>query len=148
MAEFKNRKFQIIILTAIILIAIGGYYKWGRNPVGIPKQLKKVTFATVPSMVEVASHVAYHNKYFKDEGLDIDLTFTASGNLSLEKLLKGEFDIATVTGTPIVHKSFIRNDFYIVGDIVHPVEHQVLARKDSGINSPSDLKGKRIGVMK
>jgi len=148
MTEFKKRKFQVFILTAIILAGIGGYFGWDQNQGSRPKQLKKVTFATVPSMVEVTSHVAYHNKYFEEEGLDINLKFTASGNLSLEGLLKGEFDIVTVTGTPVVYKSFVRNDFCIVGDIVHPVEHQVLARKDRGINSPSDLKGKRVAVMK
>jgi ABC-type nitrate/sulfonate/bicarbonate transport system substrate-binding protein len=148
MTKFKKRKFKVVILIVIIIVAIGSFYRWDRSQPNRAKQIKKVTFATVPSMVEVTSHIAYHNKYFKEEGLDIDLTFTPSGNLSLEKLLKGEFDIVTVTGTPVVHKSFIRNDFYIVGDIVHPVEHQVLARKDSGINSPSDLKGKRVGVMK
>ncbi len=93
-------------------------------------------------------HIAYYNKYFEEEGLDIDLTFTASGNLSLERLLKGEFDVVAVTGTPVVHKSFLRNDFFIAGDVVHPVEHQVLARKDRGIRSTSDLKGKRVAVMK
>ncbi|MCP4349593.1 MAG: ABC transporter substrate-binding protein [Desulfobacterales bacterium] len=109
---------------------------------------EKMTFITVPSMVEVTSHVAYHNKYFEEEGLDINLLFSASGNLSFEKLLNGEADIVTVTETPIVYKSFTRNDFYIIGELVTPVEHQILARKDRGIDSASDLKGKKIAVMR
>ncbi len=148
MADFKKLSFRTTVLIAIVIVAAGVYYWWNQDQTNKPKQLKKVTFATVPSMVEVTSHIAYHNKYFEEEGLDIDLVFTASGNLSLERLLKGEFDIVTVTGTPVVHKSFLRNDFVIVGDIVHPVEHQVLARKDRGIKSTSDLKGKRVAVMR
>ncbi len=148
MTGLKEICVRTFVLMTIISAGIGIYYGCNQNQTEKVKQLKKVTFATVPSMVEVTSHIAYHNKYFEEEGLDINLIFTASGNLSLEKLLKGEFDIVTVTGTPVVHKSFIRNDFYIVGDIMHPVEHHVLARRDKGINSASDLKGKRVAVMR
>ncbi len=147
MIHFRERHFRIFILILLLFTFLGGYSCSDQKQTEKPKVPKKMTFATVPSMVEVASHVAYHNKYFTDEGLDINLMFTSSGNLSLERLLKGEFDIATVTETPVVHKSFIRNDFYIVGDAVRPVEHQIVARKDRGIDDTSDLKGKRIAVM-
>jgi len=148
MINLKNRYSWIFVLILIAGVIIGSYYWWNQRQKEKPKSLQKITFATVPSMVEVTSHIAYHNKYFEDEGLDVDLVFTPSGNMSLERLLNGEFDFATVTGTPVVHKSFVRDDFYIIGDLVHPVEHQVLARKDKGIKSAADLKGKKLAVMK
>ena len=148
MTNLKNRYSWIFVLILMAGVVIGGLYWWNQRQIEKPTSLQKISFATVPSMVEVPSHVAYHNKYFEDEGLDVNLVFTPSGNLSLERLLNGEFDFATVTGTPVVHKSFVRDDFYIIGDIVHPVEHQVLARKDKGIKSVVDLKGKKLAVMK
>jgi ABC-type nitrate/sulfonate/bicarbonate transport system substrate-binding protein len=148
MINLKNRYSRILVLILIAGVVIGGYYWWNQRQIEKPTSLQKISFATVPSMVEVPSHVAYHNNFFEDEGLDVNLVFTHSGNLSLERLLNGEFDFATVTGTPVVHKSFVRDDFYIIGDIVHPVEHLVLARKDKGIKSPADLKGEKLAVMK
>ncbi len=148
MTTLARRYPGIIKLIAIVFVVSGGYSCSDQKQAEKPEVLKKMTFATVPSMVEVTSHVAYHNKYFEEEGLDINLTFTPSGNLSLERLLNGEFDIVTVTETPVVHKSFVRNDFYIVGDVVRPVEHQIVTRKDRGIDTASDLKGKRIAVMR
>ncbi len=138
----------IIKVIAMVFVVAGCYSCSDQKQTEKPKIFKKMTFGTVPSMVEVTSHVAYHNKYFEDEGLDINLIFTSSGNLSLERLLNGEFDIATVTETPVVQKSFVRNDFYIIGEVVRPVEHQIVTRKDRGIGTASDLKGKRIAVMR
>ncbi len=144
----KNRIIsyqKLINFVAVFLIVIGIYSCTNQDQE--VKEIKKIRFVTVPSMVEIASYIAYYNKYFEEEGLDIDLLFTSSGNISFEKLLNGEVDIITVTETPVVHKSFTRNDFYIIGELVGSIEHQIIARKDAGIKSVADLKGKRIAVM-
>ena len=112
------------------------------------RELKKVTVATVPAIVEAPTHVAYEKGYFKDEGLDVELIMNAAGKTSLQMLFDGKADIANVMGTPIMYASFDRDDFYIIGKIRHSKIHFAVARKDRGIHKASDLKGKKVAVTK
>lgn len=109
--------------------------------------LTKVRVASVPAIVEAPTHIAYQNGYFKQQGLDVELTINPDGKTSLEQLLSGEIDIATVTGTPVVYSSLKGNDFSIFGNIDHSRIHFVVARKDRGINSIADLRGRKVTVM-
>ncbi|MCD6581299.1 MAG: NrtA/SsuA/CpmA family ABC transporter substrate-binding protein [Desulfuromusa sp.] len=109
--------------------------------------LEKVRIASVPAIVEAPTHIAYHNKYFEQEGLDVSLKINPDGKTSLEQLLNGEADIITVTGTPVVYSSLKGNDFAILANIDHSKIHFIVARKDRGIRSIADLKGKKVTVM-
>ncbi len=109
--------------------------------------LKKVRVASVPAIVEAPTHIAYHNKYFEQEGLDVSLRINPDGKTSLEQLLNDEADIITVTGTPVVYSSLKGNDFAILANIDHSKIHFVVARKDRGISSIADLKGRKVTVM-
>jgi len=111
------------------------------------KMLEKVRVASVPAIVEAPTHIAYHNKYFEQEGLDVSLKINPDGKTSLEQLLNGEADIITVTGTPVVYSSLKGNDFAILANIDHSKVHFIVARKDRGISSIADLKGKKVTVM-
>jgi NitT/TauT family transport system substrate-binding protein len=115
-----------------------------------------VRFATVPFIGETTSYVAYANGYFADEGLDVTLSFNPGGWMSLRDLFQGDVDIATVAELPIVYSAFDkqaytdfdRGDFYIIGDLIFADDfQQVVARRDRGITSPADLKGKTLGVF-
>lgn len=76
----------------------------------------------------------------------------------IEDLFEDRADIITVAELPIVYSAFDkkkytdfeRDEFYIIGDMIYSQQdvQQVVARKDRGIQTPSDLKGKKIGVFK
>ena len=157
--EAKNRKtlFWIAGVLTIVLVVFGAYSLWQRTQIKKSKELIKIRFSTVPFIGEVPSYVAYHNGYFKEEGLDVTLTFNPGGWMSLKDLFEGKADIATVAELPIVYScfdkkkytDFERGDFYIIGDMIYSQDiQQVVARKDRGIRSAEDLKGKRIGVFR
>lgn len=108
---------------------------------------QKVRIASVPAIVEAPTHIAYHNGYFKQEGLAVDLSINPDGKTSLNQLLNGEVDIAAVTGTPVVYSSLKGNKFVIFGNVDHSKIHFVVARKDRGIKSIADLKSRKVAVM-
>jgi NitT/TauT family transport system substrate-binding protein len=108
---------------------------------------RKVVLGSVPAVVDTPSHVAYANKYFQEEGLDVQLKLNPDGITSLKQLFKGEVDIAMVTGTPVMYFSFDRDDFVVCGNLLHSKIHYVLARRSSGIEKASDLIGKRVAMM-
>lgn len=149
MARMKKKLFWIVGVVGTVLLVLGGSYGWSQEQVEKPTELKKVTFATVRFIGEVPSYVAYRNGYFEEEGLDVTLKYNAAGKVSLKNLFEGEADIITIADTPIVYRCFEREDFYIVGAMTHSDKIAgVAARKDKGINSPSDLKGKKVALFR
>ena len=56
-------------------------------------------------------------------------------------------NMATVAQTPIVFNSFNQEDYVIIATMAHSIDDvKVLARKDHGINTAKDLKGKKVGA--
>ena len=146
MYHHTKRHMTIILIIGIMAcLAFNGCQEKQSEP---SRELKKVTVATVPAIVEAPTHVAYEKGYFKDEGLDVELIMNSAGKTSLQMLFDGKADIANVMGTPIMYASFDRDDFYIIGKIRHSKIHFAVARKDRGIHKASDLKGKKVAVTK
>lgn len=91
--------------------------------------------------------VAQHEGLFAAEGLDVKVVDCVSGARCMKAMLDGEADVATVADTPIVFRSFERSDFCIIGTFATaPTDSKLLVRKDSGIDRPSQLAGRRIGM--
>ena len=153
--RFKMKKTLVWIGAALVIpvLVLGGFYGCAEKPT----ELQKVRFATVPFIGEGPSYVAYRNGYFEEEGLDVTLTYNNAGFQSLKNLFEGDADIITVAETPIVYSSFDkkkftdfeRGEFCIIGNMFHSDKiNLVLARKDKGINSAADLKGKKVAVYR
>jgi len=136
--------FLILIITAVVILFINNQ----NVAVSEPLSLIKVRYGSVPAIMEAPAHVAFSKHLFREQGLDVSLTLNPDGKTSFEQLLNGKLDIAAVMTTPVVYKSFERNDFYILGKIDHFQKNdRLVARRDSGINSVEDLKGKRVAVL-
>ncbi len=137
-----RRVFIFIMMIIILLLVI---FKITDKE---PQVLENIRYSTVPVAVDSLFHIAYSEDMFKDLGLDVESRLNPDGKSSLEDLFENRADIIAVTATPIVYKSFERDDIYILADIKHTDIHKVIVRKSSGINSVEDLKGKKIAVMK
>ena len=121
-----------------------------------PENLTPITFATTRFIGEAPTYVAYEKGFFRDEGLDVTLKINIMGWQSLKNLLDGEADIATVAELPIVYTAFDkkkftaeeRGDFVIFGELVlsNQGSQQILARRDRSIETPADLRGKKVAV--
>jgi len=148
--KIGRREYVKYAAAGVVVIAggVAGAYYFTKQTRKMP-ELTKITFATVPFIGEAPSYIAYRNGYFEEEGLEVTLKYNTAGKLSLKNLFEGEADIITVAETPIVYSSFERGDFYIIGNMMHSDKiNLVLARKDKGINSAEDLKGKKAAVFR
>ncbi len=110
--------------------------------------IKKITFGSSTTHKIGAVFVAKGMGYFKEEGIDLEIKKFGSGKTSFEAMLKGDIDIAAVADTPIVIESFNSKDFNIIAGMYTSYDDKVIARKDKGINSVADLKGKKVGLTK
>jgi NitT/TauT family transport system substrate-binding protein len=108
------------------------------------------------SMIRVAYHPDLHGAgivvlaeekgYFKSEGLKVELIKFLSGPPEVQALISGDIDIGYVGAGAQIYTTqgrckVLTIDSFNLGDAI-------IARKGRGINTISDLQGKRIGVSK
>lgn len=92
--------------------------------------------------------VAQDQGYFSANGLDVTIKEYEAGKLAADVLLAGEVDIATAAEFVLVSNSFVHEDLRVLGAIATARVVELVARIDRGIQQPSDLSGKSIGVTR
>jgi NitT/TauT family transport system substrate-binding protein len=138
----------LIVFAAVIVVGAGLWISRRRVPSAFPAEKIVLGAETIPFSAPV--WIAEHNGYFHEEGVEVDIRGFDSGRTALFTMVeKGGLDVVTAAQTPVVSKSFDRNDYAIVAGLGYSDKDvKLLARRDRGINSPSDLKGKTIGITK
>ena len=112
--------------------------------------LEKITFLTpAPSSLPAfaAAQIAKGKGYFKQEGLDVEI-MTGKGGADVAKQIgAGNADAGYIVGdAPILVRSN-GVPVKLVALFGGGGFSFLVAREDSGIQSPADLKGKTVGVM-
>ena len=111
-----------------------------------PPPVEKVTIA-VPTLPHSGLFfVAKENGYFREEGLEVVVVPTMYGKLALDELIAGKADFALCGETPVMFAVLRGENIFVVADLMNSVKDEaIVARKDRGIVSPSDLKGRTVG---
>lgn len=148
-------KSIICILTIFLLV--GAIFMSGCIEQEQEKALTSVTVSMNPTFLgEAGFNIALEKGYFEEEGLNITTVHQAAGWKSLKDMLEGKADISHCADLPIVYTAFDkkkftdfeREDFYIFGDMIYTSTiQQVIGRRDSNISQPSDIIGKRVGLL-
>lgn len=114
-----------------------------------------IRLAGVVYLGDLPTVVADHEGLFARHGLDVVVEYNPSGKHNLKKLRAGDTDFALMALTPLVLDRLADttpgevDDPVILASLVHSIRfNQVVARADSGIETPTDLRGRRIGLHK
>jgi len=85
--------------------------------------------------------------YFAERGLDVTMLHIRGGSTAVQVLLSGQTPIAMVGATPIA-LAYLRGsyDLVMIGGVTNTMSYVVVAKSD--IQSPADLKGKRLAVSR
>jgi ABC-type nitrate/sulfonate/bicarbonate transport system substrate-binding protein len=146
-----NRQFPIRTILALFVISAGIFLMSCKPSSDPPKEdLQKLTIAAInPSFTGYTIYVALDKGYFKAEGLDVVLESYPHGNATLKALMDGKVDLATASETPFMHAVLNGGKICILASMITGEKHLgVVGRRDRGIASAKDLKGKRIGVTR
>lgn len=99
--------------------------------------------------------VAQHQNLFEFHGLDVAIEYSDSGKINLEKLRRGETDIALMALTPVLLDRLAdstpgsTDDPVILANLVHSTRlNQVIAIADGTIDSAIDLQNRKVGLVK
>lgn len=135
----------IIQVVCIVALLIGGCKESPKKPAA---PAEKITIGVASQILSAPVLIAIDKGYFKDEGLEVTVKEYDFGKLCLEAMFAGEVDLATVAQLPIVMNSFKREDFSVVATINYNYDDsKIVIRKDRGIATGADLKGKTIGTV-
>ena len=134
----------VIALAVLIVLALAGCSKKQQATTAAPA-LKKVIIANYSGAICYAPlYVAYENGYFKNEGLDAQILKTDFEGTK-NGLATGKIDVALGLFDKWIKPIEQGMDIKFTAGL-HSGCIQVVAGKNSGIKTLSDLRGKRIGV--
>lgn len=147
-----KKTYLIGIILIIILIGIVfTIYKF-RTPTGLivkEIELQKISLGDNLAPASAPFAIAYYKDYFEDEGLALSLKKFTAGRYSLDALLSGNVQIADVADTPLMFYGLKEQEDVCIIATMATCDGcvKLVGRKDKGIKTPADLKGKKIGVL-
>jgi len=119
-----------------------------RQSSGPQKNLTPVIFCQ-GGVLTILPIIAHHQGFDAQEGLVITLKNMKDGKLAMDSLVAGECGFSSTGEPPIVSRSFEHNDFVILASLVSSENAtKIIARRDRGIRTAADLKGRVVGVRK
>ena len=111
------------------------------------KSKETVRFATVKSDSAGLAAIAIEQGFFKKQGLDVKVFYVDAGVQAMQALVSGSVDFASVVDTNVATLGFSGNEEVLVlASTNNYTASTIVARKSAGIDSPKDLKGKRLAI--
>lgn len=145
----RGSRFRRVALVAAV--AIGLSLAAGCDATDEPSPAPDVplTLGVSRETMAALAYIARDNDAFAMQGLDVTVKEYESGQQVLEAVVDGEVDVAQCADTPIVLGALEGSDVTIFATVATDLNDiKVVARADSGIVVPEDLRGKRIGTRK
>ncbi len=131
-----------LAFTLILITALMGCDK-SQSQNTEPPQIITVAYTWQPQSTLV--HIAAAKGYFSEEGLDVRPLMHTYGKAALESVIGNKADFATVAETPVMFNVLKGKKIFVIANIeASSMNNAVVARKDAGITTPANLKGKRI----
>jgi len=93
--------------------------------------------------------IALDRGYFDNNGLAVEVTEFPSGKRALqESFLSGKSDVAISADVPVIKAILAKHKFKIIASVFNANNvNRIIARRDSAIVQPADLKGKRVATQ-
>jgi len=131
-------------ILAILLLTVFGLWSCTRGDYS--GKVESINFGTVPVAAAALIYIAQDQHFFAANGLSVNIKDYATGTATTDALLKGDTDISWVAEFPFVKRAFAKEKISIFAIIGRFNEQYLFGRKDRGINTVADLKGKKIGI--
>lgn len=143
----KKRHLLRTTLAVVLLATAATLFSCTRIDHESAAPSEKVTIAYSATTDAVLAEIALVKGYFLQEGLEVTPHRHPYGKPALEDLLAGKADFATVAVTPVMFAILKGEKISVIATIQNSnVGNAILARRDRGISTLGDLKGKRIAV--
>lgn len=148
--SFSKKPLYYVMASVLLLAAVlAAAYAWIDRTPALPAgaQLEPVIIAnlTYPGTCPVI--VAQAKGYFTREGILVTLLPYTSGKAVLDAVFRGQANLGTTGDLPVMFAAMNRQPLSVVATLgTAQNEFGIIGRKDKGVVTPANLKGKRIGV--
>jgi NitT/TauT family transport system substrate-binding protein len=134
---------RILICTILIVLIISTVFAGA----SCKQQREALTIGGALSEIWGPAFVAQEKGFFEKNGLDITFKAYDTGLAGANAVVKGELDLTLLTEYQFVNEVLNGEKLSIIGVANNTFSWYIVGRKDKGISSITDLKGKKIGTM-
>jgi NitT/TauT family transport system substrate-binding protein len=131
----------IVLVCAVVLYLQNSQQKFSGSP-------EPVTIGISPTQDNTLILIADSKEFFTRHGLNVTVQINEVTTISLQKLAAGTIDIAGGSDYAFMTYLFTEPMLQTFASTAKNNVISIVARKDRGIASPSDLAGKKIGTPK
>ena len=147
LSTHTRRMMAACLLLSIAIVACTRKEEATPKPQGVGEDSKQAATLCHGSVTNILPRIALAQGFFAAEGLNVTLKDMTDGKLAFEGLLSGECDYAVNGAPPIVLHEPQQAKFTILATVMADDDSaKIIARRDHGITTPQDLKGKRIAI--
>ena len=146
MAVLRKRNIMIIMAAIFVIIVVLSSFVYLNSQRPYSGNVVSITFGSLPNETNSLVYIANDQKFFADNGLNIIFKSYTSGVADASAVLNGEANIAIATEFIVAEEALSNESLYMFGSNCKFLSFNMVARTDEGINSISDLNGKKIGV--
>ena len=144
----KGGKMKRIVIAVVLVLAVTlsvfGSSSCSSN--GYSGPVESITLGYFPSEGAGLVYIAEEQGFFTDNGVKVIHKYYDTGAGSMEALLNNEIDIAGTSEVPVIAKVLEKKEVSIYASLDKLQYIYFVGRKDRGIETVADLKGKRIGL--
>jgi ABC-type nitrate/sulfonate/bicarbonate transport system substrate-binding protein len=139
MTACKRTMLKLILFTLVVFFGLSPTAQAG----------ERVVIGISEALTATLNVIAKQLDYFSQQGVDAEIRIIESGSKAVAMMLNDEIDISESAIFSLVSNSFNRRDFKIYTQVsISGNDNMIVARKDKGIRKITDLKGKKVGVLK
>src|SRR5918911_1812119 len=135
--------FRIAALVLSSALLLGGRVHAADNPKEI-----RIDWATYNPVSMLLKDKGFLEREFAKDGISVRWVQTLGSNKALEFLNAGSIDFGSTAGSAALVAKINGNPIKSIYVYSRPEWTALVARKDSGIKTVADLKGKRIAVTR
>jgi NitT/TauT family transport system substrate-binding protein len=133
----KKAGFILIALLGVMSMPVAAH----------AKDSEKITLCAPNNMTSALAYIADSQGYFRDEGLDVIFQTTTNGKMCQDSLVAEKAEVMMGGDGPFSYLGFIENPLRIIAQTEESPEVSLIARRDKGILSERDIKGKTVGYL-
>lgn len=142
------RSRPLVVLSLALVLLAGGCKQNQEHPPPPPPPALAVTICH-GSVTDLLPRLALEKGYFSEEGVAVTLLDLNDGHQAFKGLLQGNCNFAVNGAPPLIQIPPAEANFTILATVMADDDSaKIIGRRDRGIVTPQDLKGKRIAVKK